>query len=72
MLCRAPNEANTKPYQGVSNADNPDGDLNRAHLLHLLDLMRGGYAHYVAYTEKQLIAAYEERGIHLCRWILGL
>lgn len=71
MLCRAPNEANTKPYQGVSNADNPDGDLNLAHLLHLLDLIRV-YPHYVAYTEKQLVTAYEERGIHLWRLTLPL
>lgn len=71
MLCRAPNEATTKPYQGVSNPDNPDGDLNRAHLLHLLDLIRT-YPHLVAYTERQLVAAYEERGIFLWRLTLSL
>jgi hypothetical protein len=71
MLCRAPNESKTKPYQGAANADNPDGDLNLAHLLHLLDLIRA-YPNYVAYTERQLIAAYEERGIHLWRLTLSL
>lgn len=71
MLVRAPNEANTKPYQGAVNSDNPDGDLNLAHLLHLVDLIRV-YPEHVAYTERQLVKAYEERGIHLCRLTLSL
>ena len=71
MLCRAPNESVTRPYQGVVSDDNPTGDLNLAHLLHLLDLIRV-YPTYVAYTERQLIAAYEERGIHLTQWRLSL
>ncbi len=72
MLVRAPNEAVSKPYQGkIDERDNPDGDLNRAHLLHLLDLIRA-HPNRVAYTEKQLIKAYEERGISLCRWTLSL
>jgi len=69
MLCRAPNESITRPYMGTMTDANPNGDINLAHLLHLIDLVRV-YPNQVAYTEKQLIRVYEERGIKL--WDLTL
>lgn len=79
MLCRAPNETHidvsgeqtSRPYEGAINDDNPDGDLNLAHLLHLVDLIRA-HPNRVAYTEKQLTQAYASKGVLLCRLTLSL
>lgn len=71
MLCRARNEKDTRPYQGVMNDDNPTGCPALAGLLHLLDLIRA-HPNHVAYTEQQLINAYKKRGVELCRWTLSL
>lgn len=69
MLVRAKNESVTKPYMGAMNDANPDGDLNRAHLLHLIDLVRA-HPERVAYDERTLTRLYEERGVKL--WVLTL
>ena len=72
MLCRAPNESVTRPYQGVINDDNPDGCPARATLLHLIDLKRAYGDRYVVWTEAQLVAAYKKHGVELVVWTLSL